>query len=274
MAGLTAPPTASFGARWPGRVARPDDVRMPVAEPSPELEDRLRDRVEASASERRCSGLRMRSAAVVRESLACPARSTPAPTTAGSSLRRRYGSGSSVSACRRSSSNWGDGYVESFNGKLRDECLDIERFDTLLEAQVLIERWRLDYNHLRPHSALGYRPPAPEAIEPRLDRARDWTNSSVAQRCPLLPSAHDVRSAVRTAHGGSSSQPDEPTPSMRTLIPDAAGRSSSTRQARPIPDIVATFGSARQAAARIGTDPPNASGRRAPTPSPRRTEHS
>jgi transposase InsO family protein len=56
--------------------------------------------------------------------------------------------------------------VESFNGKLRDECLNLERFDTLLEAQVLIERWRLEYNHLRPHSSLGYRPPAPEAIEP------------------------------------------------------------------------------------------------------------
>jgi putative transposase len=63
-------------------------------------------------------------------------------------------------------SPWENGYIESFNGKLRDECLNLERFDTLLEAQVLIERWRLEYNHSRPHSALGYRPPAPEAIEP------------------------------------------------------------------------------------------------------------
>jgi len=62
-------------------------------------------------------------------------------------------------------SPWENGYIESFNGKLRDECLNLERFDTLLEAQVLIERWRLEYNHLRPHSSLGYRPPAPEAIE-------------------------------------------------------------------------------------------------------------
>ncbi|MBM4415298.1 MAG: transposase, partial [Chloroflexi bacterium] len=61
---------------------------------------------------------------------------------------------------------WENGYIESFNGKLRDECLNLERFDTLLEAQVLIERWRLEYNHRRPHSSLGYRPPAPEAIEP------------------------------------------------------------------------------------------------------------
>ncbi len=63
-------------------------------------------------------------------------------------------------------SPWENGYVESFNGKLRDELLDREIFDTALEAKVLIERWRIDYNTRRPHSALGYCPPAPEAIEP------------------------------------------------------------------------------------------------------------
>ena len=56
-------------------------------------------------------------------------------------------------------SPWENGYVESFNGKLRDECLNRERFDTLLEAQILIEGWRREYNQIRPHSALGYRPP-------------------------------------------------------------------------------------------------------------------
>jgi len=63
-------------------------------------------------------------------------------------------------------SPWENGYVESFNGKLRDELLDREIFYTLAEARVLIERWRTDYNTIRPHSALGYRPPAPEAILP------------------------------------------------------------------------------------------------------------
>jgi transposase InsO family protein len=62
-------------------------------------------------------------------------------------------------------SPWENGYVESFNGKLRDELLDREIFYTLQEAQVLIERGRQHYNRFRPHSALGYRPPAPEAIE-------------------------------------------------------------------------------------------------------------
>jgi putative transposase len=63
-------------------------------------------------------------------------------------------------------SPWENGYVESFNGKLRDELLAREQFDTLLEAKVLIERWRREYNTRRPHSSLGYQPPAPEAIEP------------------------------------------------------------------------------------------------------------
>jgi len=60
-------------------------------------------------------------------------------------------------------SPWENGYVESFNGKLRDELLNREIFDTLLEAKVLIERWRREYNTIRPHSALAYHPPAPEA---------------------------------------------------------------------------------------------------------------
>ncbi len=64
-------------------------------------------------------------------------------------------------------SPWENGYIESFNGKLRDELLKREIFDTLYEAQVLIERWRIEYNTIRPHSSLGYRPPAPEAIQPR-----------------------------------------------------------------------------------------------------------
>ena len=64
-------------------------------------------------------------------------------------------------------SPWENGYNESFNGKLRDELLNMEIFYTLKEAKVLIERWRQHYNTIRPHSSLGYKPPAPEAILPR-----------------------------------------------------------------------------------------------------------
>jgi transposase InsO family protein len=61
-------------------------------------------------------------------------------------------------------SPWENGYCEPFNGKLRDELLDREVLHSLREAQVLIEAWRRHYNAVRPHPALGYRPPAPEAV--------------------------------------------------------------------------------------------------------------
>jgi putative transposase len=59
-------------------------------------------------------------------------------------------------------SPWENGYVESFNGRMRDELLNRETFTTLKEAKVLIELWRREYNQVRPHSARNYRPPAPE----------------------------------------------------------------------------------------------------------------
>lgn len=64
-------------------------------------------------------------------------------------------------------SPWENGYVESFIGKMRDELLNGEVLDTLDEAKVLVEAWRKAYNPIRPHSSLGYRPPAPEALMAR-----------------------------------------------------------------------------------------------------------
>jgi transposase InsO family protein len=64
-------------------------------------------------------------------------------------------------------SPWENGYNESFNGKLRDELLNGEIFYSLKEVQILTERWRREYNTIRPHSSLGYRPPVPETIMPR-----------------------------------------------------------------------------------------------------------
>jgi transposase InsO family protein len=60
-------------------------------------------------------------------------------------------------------SPWENGYCESFNSKLRDEFLNGEIFYTMKEIKVLAERWRVHYNTIRPHSSLGYRPPAPAA---------------------------------------------------------------------------------------------------------------
>ena len=82
-------------------------------------------------------------------------------------------------------SPWENGYIESFNGKLRDELLNMEIFDTLGEAKVLVERWRRDYNQIRPHSALAYRPPAPEAKLPR-SQALDLIPCSALQMAPSL----------------------------------------------------------------------------------------
>jgi transposase InsO family protein len=67
-------------------------------------------------------------------------------------------------------SPWENGYIESFNARFRDELLNGEIFYSLREAQILIEQWRRHYNTKRPHSALGYRPPAPETIVPMEQR--------------------------------------------------------------------------------------------------------
>ena len=75
-------------------------------------------------------------------------------------------------------SPWENGYVESFIGKMRDELLNREIFYTLDEARVLIEQWRRQYNRMRPHSSLGYRPPAPEAIE--------WPPGTTRRETPVM----------------------------------------------------------------------------------------
>ncbi len=89
-------------------------------------------------------------------------------------------------------SPWENGFIESFNGKLRDELLNLEIFDTLVEAKVLIEDWRKEYNTIRPHSSLGYVPPAPESRPP----------------CFLIP-----------APPPSANTAEEPTSATQTLAP-------------------------------------------------------
>jgi Integrase core domain len=75
-------------------------------------------------------------------------------------------------------SPWENGYCESFNGKLRDEFLNGEIFYSLQEAQILTERCRVEYNTERPHSALGYRPPAPQAILTKQPGHGDMENAA------------------------------------------------------------------------------------------------
>ncbi len=71
-----------------------------------------------------------------------------------------------VTAFIEPGSPWENGYIGSFNGKFRDELLNREIFDTFLEAKVVTEEWRIQYNTVRPYSSLGYRPPTPEAFYP------------------------------------------------------------------------------------------------------------
>ena len=61
-------------------------------------------------------------------------------------------------------SPWENGYIESFNARLRDELLNGEIFYTLREAQIVVESWRRHYSSIRPHASLGYKPPAPEVF--------------------------------------------------------------------------------------------------------------
>ena len=96
-------------------------------------------------------------------------------------------------------SPWENGYCESFNSKLRDEFLNGEIFYSIKELRVLAERWRVHYNTIRPHSSLGYRPPAPEAR-----RTNDMGHGEVetATRFPLLhtPDGGCLNSEIAALH--------------------------------------------------------------------------
>jgi putative transposase len=92
-------------------------------------------------------------------------RSDNGPEFVAASLRDWLAALGAKTAYIEPGSPWENGYCESFNGKLRDELLDGEIFYTLNEAKIVIETWRRHYNTLRPHSSLGYRPPAPETTE-------------------------------------------------------------------------------------------------------------
>ena len=87
-------------------------------------------------------------------------------------------------------SPWENGYVESFNGKLRDELLNGEIFYILKETKVVIERWRQEFNRLRPHSSLGYRPPARETI---------WLKPAPLPSCPKTQTNWCFRNQVLVA---------------------------------------------------------------------------
>jgi len=91
-------------------------------------------------------------------------RSDNGPEFVAEAVRKWIGAVGAKTAFIEPGSPWENGYCESFNGRFRDELLNGELFYSLREAQIIIEEWRRHYNTKRPHSALGYRPPAPETI--------------------------------------------------------------------------------------------------------------
>lgn len=93
-------------------------------------------------------------------------RSDNGPEFTASAVRKWLTNMGSVTLFIEPGSPWENGYVESFNGKMRDELLNGEILDTLLEAKVIVGQWVKHYNEVRPHSALGQRPPAPAAVNP------------------------------------------------------------------------------------------------------------
>ena len=102
-------------------------------------------------------------------------RSDNGPEFVAGELRKWLGNLGTGTLYIEPGSPWENGYCESFNGKLRDECLNGEIFYSLKEAQIVIEKWRVEYNTTRPHSSLGYRPPAPAAFAPHLAALRSPT---------------------------------------------------------------------------------------------------
>jgi hypothetical protein len=96
-------------------------------------------------------------------------------------------------------SPWQNPYVESFGSRLRDQLLAVEAFSSLLEAQVLVEDWRIEYYTLRPHSALGYLTPT--------DYAKAWTAAQRRYR-PVEPARLRDVPPARTGEGGSGGTKD------------------------------------------------------------------
>ena len=111
-------------------------------------------------------------------------RSDNGPEFVATALREWIAAVGAKTAYIEPGSPWENGYCESFNGKLRDELLNEEIFYTLNEAKIVIEAWRQHYNTIRPHSSLGYRPPAPEVII--------WPTAKQAAQMPAL-NQHSTR---------------------------------------------------------------------------------
>ncbi len=119
-----------------------------------------------------------------------PIRSDNGPEFVAQKLRQWLQAVGAKTLYIEAGSPWKNGDCESCNGKLRDECLNGEIFYSLKEAQIIIERWRVEYNTRRPHSSLGYRPPAPAAIGPATIKATEETRHGNVETAARFPHFH------------------------------------------------------------------------------------
>jgi transposase InsO family protein len=98
---------------------------------------------------------------------------------------------------------WENGFIESFNARLRDELLDGEIFYSLKEAKIVIESWRRHYNTLRPHGSLGYKPPAPEVFVPARPCGQFRARNQQHRPC-WRKGRHSINIPTGPLHGGGS----------------------------------------------------------------------
>jgi putative transposase len=123
--------------------------------------------------------------ATIRQGIPEHIRSGNGPEFVAKNLRKWLEDAGSKTLYIERGSPWENGYCESFNSKLRDEFLNGEIFYSLKETQILCERWRVHYNTVRPHSSLGYRPPAPEAWQAEINNG--CGDVETATRFPSSP---------------------------------------------------------------------------------------
>src|SRR5246127_3376988 len=122
-------------------------------------------------------------------------------------------------------SPWENGYIESFNARLRDELLNGEIFYSLREAQIVIESWRRHYNTIRPHASIGYKPPAPEVLVPAFAA---WP-AALRRAPPPAPAGHAGATATlkltfHLDHSAGADKPPPPTCRCSCPCPCCAGR--------------------------------------------------
>jgi transposase InsO family protein len=126
-------------------------------------------------------------------------RSDNGPEFVARDLRKWLAGTGAKTAYIEPGSPWENGYCESFNSKLRDEFLNGEIFYSMKEIRVLAERWRVHFNTIRPHSSLGYRPPAPEAW---VAKSLGYGEVETATRFPLLhtPDCDEISTKLAALH--------------------------------------------------------------------------